>query len=302
VIDVVGIGIAAVDDLVRVPYLPPPDAKVRISDAVRACGGLCASALVAAARLGARTAYAGVLGTDELSDLVLGALAAEHVDTAHVTRLPEAGPGHSIIIVDPDGRRIVLSDPRRTIAGSDIAPPEDVIRDSRVLLVDHVRVPASTAAARIAREAGIPVVADLERDDHPRFAELLGLVDHLVIPFAFGERLTGTADPEGILAALRAPERTTVLTAGATGAWFLGPGPGDRPGHRPAFVVPVVDTTGCGDAFHGAYAAGLAFGLDLSGRARLASAVAALTATRLGGQAGLPDRPAAEAFLADRPD
>jgi sulfofructose kinase len=301
VIDVLGIGIAAVDDLVRVPAFPEPDSKVRVSDAIRACGGLGANALVAAARLGGRVAYAGVLGTDEPSDFVLAVLAAEGVDTAGVTRLPEAGPGHSIIVVDGEGRRIVYSDPRRTIAGSEVVPPPALIRGCRVLLVDHVRVPASLEAARIARGAGIPVVADLERADDPRFAELLALVDHLVIPLAFGRRLTGVSDPAGVLAALRAPGRSTVLTAGASGAWFLGPAADDRPRHQPAFDVPVVDTTGCGDAFHGAYAAGLAFGLDLPGRVLLAAAVAALAATRLGGQAGLPDRPTVEAFLAGRP-
>jgi sulfofructose kinase len=299
--DVLGIGVAAVDDLVRVPHLPAPDTKVRVTESVRACGGLCATALVAAARLGASVAYAGVVGPDDLSDFVLRSLEAEGIDTSHVDRLPDAGPAHSIIVVDPAGRRTVYSDPRRSIAGADDRPPASVLRDARVLLVDHVRIPASIRAARIARWEGIPVVADIERDDDPRLPELLAAVDHLVVPAAFGERLTGASDPGAILAALRSPGRTTVLTAGADGAWYLGPGEDDRPSHAPAFAVDTLDTTGCGDAFHGAYAAGLAFGLDLAGRVRLASAVAALTATRLGGQAGIPDRAAVEAFLAARP-
>jgi sulfofructose kinase len=63
--------------------------------------------------------------------------------------------------------------------------------------------------------------------------------------------------------------------------------------------VTVVDTTGCGDVFHGAYAAGLAQGLDPVGRVRLASAAAALKATHRGGQAGIPERAAVERFLKD---
>jgi sugar/nucleoside kinase (ribokinase family) len=59
----------------------------------------------------------------------------------------------------------------------------------------------------------------------------------------------------------------------------------------------VVDTTGCGDVFHGAYAAALAEGLDPAARVRLASATAALKATRSGGQAGIPVRDTVEAFL-----
>ncbi len=297
--DVLGFGVAAVDDVLRVARYPPPDTKVRVVDSERACGGLCATALVAAARLGARSAYAGVLGTDDLSEHVLRCLAGEGIDTTQVTRSAEAGPGHSTIVIDDAGTRTVFSDSRRAVAGPDDWPPEDVLRAPRVLLVDHVRLGASIRAAGIARAAGIPVVADLERDDHPRFGELLAAVDHLVIPMALGAALTGATDPAEAVLALRSTGRTVVLTCGAQGAWYVGPGSGDRARHRPAVEVDAVDTTGCGDAFHGAYAAGLAFGLDLDARVRLAVAVAALTATRIGGQAGIPDRTSVEAMLGE---
>jgi sugar/nucleoside kinase (ribokinase family) len=58
-----------------------------------------------------------------------------------------------------------------------------------------------------------------------------------------------------------------------------------------------VDTTSCGDVFHGAYASALAWGLGLDERVRLACAAAALKATRPGGQAGIPTRAAVESFL-----
>ncbi len=71
--------------------------------------------------------------------------------------------------------------------------------------------------------------------------------------------------------------------------------------HQPAFPVEVVDTTGCGDVFHGAYASALAEGLDLPVRVRLAAAAAALKATQPGGQAGIPSRGKVEAFLGEYP-
>lgn len=58
--------------------------------------------------------------------------------------------------------------------------------------------------------------------------------------------------------------------------------------HQPAFPVEVIDTTGCGDVFHGAYAAALAWGDSLPKRVVLASATAAIKATRRGGQTGIP--------------
>jgi sulfofructose kinase len=70
--------------------------------------------------------------------------------------------------------------------------------------------------------------------------------------------------------------------------------------HQPAFRVETVDTTGCGDVFHGAYAAALCEGRGLEERLRFAAAVAALKATREGGQKGIPSREEAERFLAAR--
>jgi sulfofructose kinase len=298
--DVLGIGVATVDDLVRVPRYPAPDTKIRITGGSRACGGLCATALMAAARLGAHAAYAGVLGFDEPSEFVLRCLAAEGIDIDHVTRLAESGPAHSIIIVDEEhGTRTVLSDSRSAAVADGVVPEDAILRGARVLLVDHVRLAASLRAAQIARAAGVTVVADLERDDHPLVHVLLPNVDHLVISRAFGARLTGVTDPERAALALRAPGRSIVLTGGAGGAWYLGPEPGEVPRWCAAFDVAVVDTTGCGDVFHGAYAAGLAFGLDLDQRVRLACAAAALKATQPGGQAGIPTRHAVETLLGE---
>ena len=71
----------------------------------------------------------------------------------------------------------------------------------------------------------------------------------------------------------------------------------ESPIHHPAFPVKVVDTTGCGDVFHGAYAAGLVLGMTLSERVRVASAAAALKAVRAGGQEGIPNLDTVQAFL-----
>jgi sugar/nucleoside kinase (ribokinase family) len=142
------------------------------------------------------------------------------------------------------------------------------------------------------------VVADLERSDRPRFSELLDLVDHPIVSRDFAEQLTGASDPAVAVARLWTDARAAVVvTCGADGCWYAGDaGPGP-PRHRPAFPVPAVDTTGCGDVFHGAYASALARGLGLDERVRLACAAAALKATRPGGQAGIPTRAAVEAFL-----
>jgi sugar/nucleoside kinase (ribokinase family) len=143
------------------------------------------------------------------------------------------------------------------------------------------------------------VVADLERDEWPGFAGLLALVDHLIVSRDFAARRTGEADPAAAARRLWAPDRqAVVVTCGSAGCWYVGAGRPEGPIHHPAYPVTVADSTGCGDVFHGAYAAALARGLDLPGRVRFASVAAALKATRPGGQAGIPTRAAVEAFLA----
>ena len=298
--DVLGLGCVAIDEILYVPSYPAPDTKMQVRRRERQCGGLTATALVAAARLGSRCAFAGVLGEDELSRLVLSRFGEEGVDARHVRRRAEARPIHSIILVDEAQQtRTILFDPERAFGAEPDWPHEEVIRSSRVLFVDHYGIDGMIRAARVARGADIPVVADLENDQHARFAELVALVDHLIVSQEFAAKRTGQADPAAAARRLWAPGRQAVaVTCGAEGCWYVGREDPASPRHLPAFHVEVLDTTGCGDVFHGAYASALARGLDLPQRIRFAAAAAALKATRRGGQAGIPTRAAVEAFLA----
>jgi sulfofructose kinase len=62
----------------------------------------------------------------------------------------------------------------------------------------------------------------------------------------------------------------------------------------------VVDTTGCGDVFHGAYAACIARGDTVAAAIQVATATSAIKATQPGGRAGIPDRPTVERFMQER--
>jgi sugar/nucleoside kinase (ribokinase family) len=299
-LDVLGLGCVAVDDLLYVDVYPPPEVKVPVQRRERQCGGLTATALVAAARLGAACAYAGTLGNDELSRFALERLHEEGVDLSAVRRRNDARPIHSVVIVSDGGRTRTIFYDLTGATGAEVDwPDEALIRAARVLFVDHFGIEGMVRAARVARAAGIPVVADLENNERAGFAELLGLVDHLLVSRAFATRLTGAAEPTEVVERLWTADCEVVLvTGGAEGSWYR-----SREGrlrHQPAFPIDVVDTTGCGDVFHGAYAAALARGESLPERVRFASAAAALKATRHGGQSGIPTRSAVEAFLKER--
>jgi sugar/nucleoside kinase (ribokinase family) len=297
--DILGLGCVAVDDLLYVAAYPPADTKMPIRRRDRQCGGLTATALVAASRLGARCAYAGTLGTGELSGFVVERLRQEGMDVSAVRVRPDAQPIHSFIVVDEERlTRTIFYDLEGVYGAEPGWPDPAVIRASRVLYVDQFGVEGMTWAARIAREAGRAVVADFERGEMPGFDVLLGLADHLIVSRAFAARLTGLAEPASAATQLwTAGRKVVVVTDGAAGCWYVSVEHPEQPRHQPAFAVAAVDTTGCGDVFHGAYAAALVHGLDVVQRVRFAAAAAALKATRRGGQAGIPDRSTVEAFL-----
>ncbi|MBN1908331.1 MAG: hypothetical protein JW818_01205 [Pirellulales bacterium] len=298
--DVLGIGVIAVDDLLYVEAYPPAEAKVRVLRRERQCGGQTGTALVAARRLGARCAYLGTLGPDELSRTVMDQFHREGIDTAHAVLRDDARPYHSTIVVDQGSKTRTIFSSSEGFCGADPTnPPADVIRSGSVLLIDHHQLEGTLRAVRIAREAGRSIVADFERVPEGPFDELLALVDHLVLPKAFAMELTSAPGPAEAVAALKSPGRTAVVvTCGREGLWYA-PGSGDdQPQHFPAFPVEVVDTTGCGDVFHGAYAAAVSKGLNLAQCVGLGAASAALKATQPGGQAGIPTLQMVETWLA----
>jgi len=234
--DILGLGVTAVDDLLYVPEYPPPDSKVRIRWRERQCGGLTATALVAAARLGSKCAFAGILGDDELCRFVLQRLEEEGVDTAHVRRRPEAGPAYAAIVVDESrGTRNIFCDVQRVCGPEPDRLNEELIRSAKVLFVDHFGIDGMIRAAQVARSAGAGVVADFENDEHPRFLELVALVDHLILSQAFAARLSGQDDPAASVEALWSSDRgAVVVTCGAHGCWYIGSEHGGRPRHEPA--------------------------------------------------------------------
>lgn len=300
-IDVLGMGCVAVDELLFVDEYPAEDTKAPVRRRERQCGGLTATALVAAARMGGRCAYAGTLGADPASHFVAGRLSEEGIDLRYLRLQRDVRPIQSTILVAASGTRTVLYD----LSGAQGAridwPPAEAIQNARVLFVDHFGVEGMTRAARLARKAGVSVVADFECDPGNGFADLLNLVDHLVVSEHFACQLTGVADPAAAACALWTSQRAAVVvTAGQRGGWFVSDNSPTTPQHYPAFAVDAVDTTGCGDVFHGAYTAALAEGRDLADRIRLASAAAALKVTRPGGQAGIPRREAVELFLQEQ--
>ncbi len=298
-IDILGLGCVSVDDLAVISRYPEPDGKVAIDNFSRQCGGLTGTALVAAARLGAKCAYAGALAHEELSECVLKNFTNEGIDTQFVQRRPEARPVYAFIAIDQQRQtRNIFFNKNTALGPTPGWPQSEVICSAGALLVDYFGVEGMICAARTARSAGVPVIADFEEDPGGHFPELLHLVDHLLLPLQFARQITGFNDPSAITSALWHDQRqVVVLTAGIRGCWFISAESPSTLQHQTAFCVNSIDTTGCGDVFHGAYAYGLVRGLDVANRIRFAAATAALKTLQTGGQSGIPTAEVVETFL-----
>ncbi len=297
--DVLGFGAVAVDDLVYLASYPPPNSKAPILEERRDGGGLAGTALVAAAKLGARAAYGGVLGDDERSLYTIDALQQAGVDCSILQRRPGAGPIHSVVLVDRStGDRVVLHNSAAVVSPC-IKDFASAIPRCRVLFVDSTVIAFANDALPIARRHGIPVVADLERTPTPEALAMGARVDHLIVGSAYAERATGLRGVAEQVRALHSPHHSaTVVTDGENGCWFMIRERGNVVYHMAAFAVSPVDTTGCGDVFHGAYAARLAAGDSIERALLIATATAGIKATRPGGRAGIPTMAEVDQLLA----
>jgi len=297
--DVAGFGAVAVDDIVELDHYPEEDSKIEAISMRREPGGLAGTALVAASRMGGHCAYGGTIGTDELSDFVLQRFAIERIDTQHVRQEPEARPFHSIIAASlTNGTRTVIFSSEGVVGAHPLISARELVSKASTLLIDVTGVDGMIRISEIAKELSIPRIGDFEREVSGGFWTLVNMVDHLIIPFAFASSITGRGDPARAIDELWGVGRNTiVITNGEHGSWYRSVETGNRVVHQEAFPVTVVDTTGCGDVFHGVYAYALAQKQEISTRMRLASAAAALKATRRGGQAGAPYRGEVERFM-----
>ena len=283
-VDLVGVGLNATDTVIALERYPERGGKVEYRSSQVLPGGQVASAVVACQGWGLRTRYVGRLGDDEAGALHRREFARAGVE-ARIRTVPDGVSAQSLILVDAEGERTVLCrrDDRLMLQ------PEDVerawITEARALLVDGWETRAATQAARWAREAGVPVVADVD-DLYEGVEDLLRCVDFLIVSRTFPGRLTGMTDLRGALQEMRS--RYGCRLVGAT----LGEGgvvvwDGERFLEAAAFQVPVVDTTGAGDVFHAGFCYGLLQGWETERQLEFACAAAALNCTAVGARGGL---------------
>lgn len=268
-VDVLGIGECSADLVLKLPTgvslsQALPD-KLSATGFLQLGGGQIATAMVAAQRLGLRTALSTAVGDDARSAQLLQELATEGVQLTAVQLCAGLPSRTALLLVDAAGDRRVLEwrDPGLNLPTTRLTP--DLIASARVLHVDLTYPEASLHAAALAKQLGTLISVDLDQAT-PEAAQLLALADLCVVSEEFPKLLTGQPDPEQ--AALHFAKKCAglpVVTRGAAGCIALlstqsttSTAPELTKLVVPALTPPVLlDTTACGDTFHAALIAAL---------------------------------------------
>jgi len=295
---VVGLGYCVYDILAIVPGLPDLDSVhfAHLADLVFDGGGQVGTALTALSRLGVRTGYVGLLGDDPAGHWLTRKFQGENVDTARLQLSSEIGTNVCLVLVDQATAARSILCHQRVRPGDLMLADEDraYIQSADVLHLDGQFMPAAVQAARWAKEAGTKICFD---GNHPRpgLDELLPLVDWLVVAESFPMAQTGLPDLSAAAHGLLSlGAELVVVTQGEMGcrAWT-----GEEAIRAPGYRIHPVDTTGAGDAFHGAFIYGMLQGWALPRVLRFSNAFAAMNCRTLGGRRGLPALSDVDRFL-----
>jgi sulfofructose kinase len=299
--DIVGLGQNSVDYVAVAATHPASNSKQRLEHFACLPGGQIATAMVTCARLGWRTRYIGSFGDDAPGRLSRESLAAEGVDIRAARTVPGATNRVAVILVDArTGERTVLwhHDPALRMNPTDHASREAAV-SGRLLLVDCEDVATATAAATAARQAGIPTIVDID-DVQSGTPALLHEIDAIISAETVPSELTGHADLGRALEAIEREFRAALVcvTLGAKGSLARC---GGREIRTASFAVDCVDSTGAGDVFRGAFAAGCLRWPegDIETVLAYANAAAGLSCRALGARGGLPSAGDIDDLLSD---
>jgi sulfofructose kinase len=297
-VHVICLGLSALDQVWRVeqPFAGGSE-KIKAVAYGTLGGGMAANASVAVAKLGASVAFWGRAGNDAAGHEMTSAFTAEGVDVENFRLFPDGRSSVSGIIVDSLGERQIVNFRGLYPEAADWLPLDAVAQASSVL-ADPRWVEGAATLFGEARARGIPTVLDGDMADAEVFERLLPLTDHAIFSAPALTAYAGSADDRSLAGLARFGCRVVAVTRGEGGVSWYEQG---RLHRQAAYAVDVVDTTGAGDVFHGAYALAIGAGLDVRAAMAFSAATAAMKCRHAGGRNGIPDINECLAFMRTKP-
>lgn len=288
-IEIAGIGACVADTLYTLNGFPREDTKKGAVVSRQVGGGPAATGLVAASRLGCRTAYLGTLSEDAAGTFLEQDFERYAVDTKGVTRYGAEYRSFTscIWLNQASGSRTCVFDKGSLPAYQITEEGRKILQQAKILMVDGNDMDAAIEGAKLIHEAGGLVLYDAG-GLYENVEKLLPHADILIPSAEFARGFTGS---DSLLeAALTLYEvfhpRVVVITNGKEGGVRYD---GRECVRYAAFPTEVVDSNGAGDVFHGAFAAGLIKGYSYGECCVFASMVSSLKCQGLGARESIPD-------------
>lgn len=252
------------DTRLCVERFPPKQRREPASKRWDALGGPATVGAVAVRRLGGTASFWGRRGDDPPGERITALLLDEGVDVAGYRVFPGTTPTCEVFI-RPDGERFLFP-----YYGDGMPAQADWIPDTAVDAADAVLVDGRWAegAVRVAQRAAlrdIPVVHDFDQD-RPEIWDVARHATHVIADEDLAKAHGGVGS---LLAKIERLGVWGAVTLGERGVAFAG-------GRAPAFPVEVLDSTGAGDVFHGAFALAMAQGRGELDAVRFGCAAGAL--------------------------
>jgi ribokinase len=301
-VEIIGLGEIVIDFVSKVPHFPEPDEKIDAISQEKFAGGVTANYVTAASRLGIKTGFIGAVGDDNEGEFLIKDLENEKVDHRFTLKKREMKTPVNFIMVEPkEGQKVIIQSPHMQ---STKLNPEDIdvdyIKNAKLLHTTAIHTELTKKAIKIAKNNDLIVSFDLEKQISIRGWEVLRDIikntDILCPNKAGAMELTGTSSPEEAAKILiKKGPKIVVVTMGNQGAFIQTK---EKKIMCPGFKVGnLVDTTGAGDTFNGAFSVAYLKGWELERVGKFANAAAALKIQKMGARTGMPKFDQVEEFI-----
>lgn len=265
---ILGIGQSVYDMVLPVDHIPENE-KIRIYHSVSCMGGPVSCAMYVCGKWHADTHIMTRIGNDVWGKEIIKTLQEVNIDVSSMVIDPSITTSQSHILVFPSGDRTILNVPIQKESSMEPMWPDQV----DVILMDGHEVEWCKEAMKRYPSA----ITILDGDKYkPETENLIHQVDYLICSQQFTNMLDIHSYHQ-----LVALNPSSIWTQGSKGCIYQNQ-------VYPSYPCKVMDTTGAGDVFHGAFAYGMDSGFDIPSCIRISNMAAAMVCEGLGGVLSVP--------------
>lgn len=297
--NVVGIGASPLDTLIIVNHFPTKREVNQALDMAISGGGPVGTALVTLAKLSMKTAMIDCIGDDFIGTSIIKDYQKQNVDTSAIQiKYNHVSSSATILVEQSTGNRAIFFTPMKDSELEDISLFEDIIKSAQILHINGRHKKILPKAIKIAKDNNVKISFDGGADRYNEFSDFFAKnADICILAKDFADKYTKeTSIEKALTKIINNGSQIAGITVGKDGSYIMDEKYNIY--YQKAFNMgKIIDTTGCGDSYHGGFLYGLLNNYSLQTSAQIASAIAAMNTQKLGGRGNLADLNKLKQFL-----